>query len=193
MTTLNSLIQSIDFNNKQLESSPNWEDLSSIFGIYDLSWSDDTRLKAYFIKTWYCTDSWVGTRAYFLDGVFVALSNQPGRKSDEKFKFVNKESASKVEKYLYSLIIEDKVENDIDILEELNEEIPSTYKIKYNIQILHKYALLNNEKVKILKKDYESEGIFSPNYFYTVKIKHNNGKIEEIDIKELDFEYNTLN
>jgi hypothetical protein len=192
MTTLNDLIKNIDFNNKKLESTPDWEELARIFNVLDLYWSDDTRLKAYFIKTWYCTDSWVGIRAYFLDGEFVALSNQSGRKGDEDFEFVNKESAKKVEDYLRSLVVENRVEPYFDILEGLDDEIPSTYKIQYNTQILHKTALLNGEKVEIVKTNYESEGIKSPNYFYTVMIKHSNGKKEEINCKELDFEYNTI-
>lgn len=189
-TTLRNLISEIDFNNEILHSQVDWEELSSVFNIYNLSWSDDTRLKAYYIKTWYCTDSWVGIRAYFLDDEFVAISYQSGRKSNEDFGFVSNELALKTKVYLQSLVEEDEFK--IDILECLDAEIPNTYKIEYNSQILHKSALLQGEKVEIVKTNYESEGIHSPNYFHTVEVKLPNGDKKEVSCKELDFKFNTL-
>lgn len=194
-TTLRELIKNINFDNKQMETHTDWEELSKVFDIYDLYWSDDIRLRAFFIETWCYTDSWVGMRAYFLDGEFVAISTQTGRKSDEDFGFTSKPAAEKVESYLRSLVKENREDPVYDILgdSELDKEISSTYKIKYNTQIIHKTALLNGERVKITKRNYQSEGIKSPNYFHTVEIEHDNGEKEEIDCRALDFEYNTLN
>jgi hypothetical protein len=87
-TTLRKLISEIDFNKSSVQDTPNWEDLSKIFNL-ELYWSEDTRLKCYFIKKWYCTDSFVGLRAYFLDDEFVATSYQQGRKFNEDFTFVS--------------------------------------------------------------------------------------------------------
>ena len=187
-TTLKKLISEIDFNNKYVEDSPDWETLSSIFNIYDLSWREDTRLKCYFIKKWYCTDSYVGIRAYFLDNEFIAISNQTGRKMDEEFSFVSKEVGLKLKTYLESLV-EDQ-DSNLDIIDEdfLNAEIPLTYKIEYNSQILHKQGFLNSEKVEIIKTRYSWEE--KDKYFHTVEIKLTNGKKQEIDCRELDFEYN---
>lgn len=189
-TTFRKIISEIDFSNKKLESDPAWTNLSSIFNI-TLDWSDDTRLKSYYIKIHYCTDSYVGMKAYFLDGEFVAISNQVGRKWDEEFSFVSKEIAEKVRNYLLTLLEPEDYSPNIDIIESLDEEIPNTYKIEYNTQILHKKALYNDEYVDIIKTNFENEGMKSPNYFHSVIIKKGNEKFL-VDCRDLDFEFNTI-
>lgn len=185
-TTLRKLISEID---KTKPHYPNFERLAELFNIYELYYSDNERLKCFFIKKWYCTDSYVGVRAYFLDDEFVAISNQYGRKMSEEFSFISKDSINKVKKYLESLV-EETDQTDLDLIEddELDEEITSTYKIEYNSQILHKEAFLNNEKVQIIKNHYNFDE--RDKYFHTVKIKLSNGKTKEVDCRELDFEYN---
>jgi hypothetical protein len=189
-TTFRKIISEIDFSNKKLKSDPNWENLSSIFNI-DLDWSDDTRLKSYYIKIHYCTDSYVGIKAYFLDDEFVALSNQVGRKYSEEFDFVSIETAEKVKNYLLTLLEPEEYSVKIDIIDYLDEEIPSTYKIEYNTQILHKKALYNDEYVDIIKTNFQKEGSESPNYFHSVLIKKGNDEIM-VDCRDLDFEFNTI-
>ena len=188
-TTLRKLISEIDFNNKKIQCSPDWEELSSIFNINNLYYSEDERLKVYFIKKWYCTDSYVGLRAYFLNGVFVATSYQVGRKADEDFSFVSKALALELKNYLLEISVNEEIEPNYDIIDEsdLDEEIPNTYKIEFNTQILHKTALLNGERVEILKTRYNWG---DDRYFHTVEIKNTKGKKEEIHCQELDFEYN---
>ena len=188
-TTLRKLISEIDFNNKKIQCSPDWEELSSIFNINNLYYSEDERLKVYFIKKWYCTDSYVGLRAYFLNGVFVATSYQVGRKADEDFSFVSKALALELKNYLLEISVNEEIEPNYDIIDEsdLDEEIPNTYKIEFNTQILHKTALLNGERVEILKTRYNWG---DDRYFHTVEIKNAKSKKEEINCQELDFEYN---
>lgn len=187
MTTLRKLISEID---KTKPHYPDFERLAEIFNIDGFYYGDDERLQFFFIKKWYCTDSYVGIRAYFLDDEFVAISNQYGRKMDEEFSFTSKDSINKVKKYLESLV-EETYPTNLGIIEddELDEEITSTYKIEYNSQILHKEAFLNNEKVQIIKTNYSFED--ESKYFHTVKIKLSNGETKEVDCRELDFEYNT--
>jgi len=188
-TTLRKLISEIDFNKSSVQDTPNWEDLSEIFNL-ELYWSEDTRLKCYFIKKWYCTDSYVGLRAYFLVDEFVATSYQQGRKFDEDFTFVSKEIAEKLRNYLISLLEPEEEVFNFDVFKDkdLDEEIPSTYKIEYNSQILHKTALYNGERVDIVKTRYDWEE--KDKYFHTVEIKDKNNKKFEVHVNELDFEYN---
>lgn len=189
-TTLKKLISEIDFKNQSMQDDVNWEDLTSCFNIYELPWSDDKRLKSYFIKTWYCTDSYVGIRAYFLDEKFVALSTQNGRKSSEEFEFVSIDIAKEVRDYLLSLIEkEDGLNIDILTEDELNQEISNTYKIQYNEQIRHASALLNGERVSIIKKHFNTQ---DDNHFHTVEIQKEDGEKLKIDCRKLDFKYNTL-
>ena len=186
-TTFRKLISEIDKNNPY---SPSWGDLANEFNIYNLDWSEDQRLKYYFIKKWYCTDTYVGIRAYFLDDEFVAISTQSGRKMDEDFSFVSKELANKLKIYLRSLVEEVDEDIHLDVIEEdfMDKEIPPTFKIEYNSQILHKEGYLNGEKVRIIKSNYSWDD--KDKYFHTVEIKLPNGKKQEIDCRKLDFEYN---
>jgi hypothetical protein len=122
-TTLRKIISGIDFTNKKLEDYPDWTNLSSVFNI-NLDWSDDTRLKSYFIKVHLCTDSFVGIKAYFLDGEFVAVSNRNSRKCPEEFEFISTEIAEKMKNYLVSLL--EPEEYSVDIISCLDEDIPNT-------------------------------------------------------------------
>ena len=191
MTTLRKLISEIDFNNERLKSDPNWRDLSRYFNINEIDWSDDIRLASYYIKVHYCTDSYVGIKAYFLDNRFVAISEQIGRKYDEEFSFVTDEEAKNVRDYLLSLL-KNSYPDNFDLIDGMDDEISDTYKIEYNTQILHKSASLKGEKIKILKKNFEEEGISSKNYFRSVEIEHENGNKEIVDCRDLDFQYNTI-
>ena len=169
--TLEKLINQIDFDNKSIQDDIDWERLAYCFNIYDFDWSTDTRMKSYFIKTWYCTDSYVGTRAYFLDGKFVAISNQSGRKSDEIFKFSTKETFYLTRDYILSLRDKEEEEFEINLLssDDLNKEIDSMYKIEFNSQVRHRFGYLKGERVKIIKTN-------TPHTFYVVTIEKENGE-----------------
>jgi len=189
-TTLKKIISEIDFNNKKMHSDINWEILGNIFDIYDSFYSEEKRLKSYFIKKRYCTDSFVGIRAYFFDDEFIALSSQDGRKSKEDFTFVSKEKAETLKEYLLTLVHKENF-LDVDFFDDgnLEQEINSTYKIEYSSQILHKQALMNEEVVEIIKTNL-TNNFQHPDYFHSVEIKKENGEIVKVDCRELDFEYN---
>lgn len=193
MKTLKEIISSINFDDKRIQTSPDWEKLASHFGIYDLCWSNDTRLKGYHVKTWLCTDTWVGWVAYFLEDEwkgpqFVCLSTQSARKSDIEFEFASNEAHSKVRDYLFSLTTNEDFKV---VLLDLDLEVSDRYSVSYNSQILHKSAWLNDEKVKVTKNNY-SYNDDKEKYFHTVEVTHDNGLIEEVDCSDLEFEYNNL-
>lgn len=188
-TTLRQLIANIDKNGKT-KTDPDWEELAQACNIDYLHYSNDTRLKAYWIKVWYCTDTWVGIAAYFLDDEFVCLSNQTGRKCGIDFKFVSEDAYYKVEKYLRSLV---EVDTDVQIPligDLLDEELEDTYTVEYNTQILQNTAIYNGEVVTITKKKYDWED--KDKYFHTVEIKDKSGKKKEVDCRELKIPYNTI-
>jgi hypothetical protein len=187
-TTLRKIISELDKTKEELESGVDWEGISSEFNL-DISWSEDTRLKAYFIKRHYCTDTYVGIRVYFLDGELVAISRQSGRKADESFTFIDIESSRRLRDYLVSLMkVEETFPSDF-IGEGLDEEIPETYIVEYNTQILQDTGFLNGEEVQIIKRRYPWEE--KDKFFHTVEIKEKNGKKREIDCRTLQFKYNT--
>lgn len=193
-TTIKQLVAEINLDNKQLKTSPGWEYISQALDVEYLDWSNDERLTKHFIKPHYCTDTWVGMSAYFLDGEFVAISDQSGRKSDEFFNFISKEKATLVREYLISLIEGEKDEPTFDLLsdEDLNQEFDDTYKVEYNSQILHKSAIYLGDKVAIKRTRYPYDAKNSNDYFHTVEIERTDGRHEEVDVKHLELKYNSL-
>lgn len=188
MVTLNQLIKDI---NPNLETPPDWEQLGSLFNL-PISYNSDKRLKAYFIQRWFCTDSYVGLRAYFLDKEFVATSWQRGRKLDEEFTFVSKEKCKELYSYISSLIREEEEEDGEFKFYEPNsldkETYKDTFKVEYNCQITQKTGLLDGIPVLINKCNYSFKDLNK--YFYTVEITLPDGTITEVDCNQLDFEYN---
>ncbi len=185
MTKLKEIINNINKQDKRIQTVPDWEELFSLFDINGY-WSDDERLKGYCVKTWLCTDTWVGWIAYFLDDEFVFMTSQDTRKGDTDYEFTSKEVAEKVRTYLLSL--NEDEEQQFNVLN-LELEVGDKYQIEYNSQILHKTAWLGDKKVNIERKQYAYS---TPQYFHTVMVRFEEETAFEVDCRELLFEYNNL-
>ncbi|WP_342490465.1 hypothetical protein [Bacillus sp. FSL R5-0443] len=168
---------------KQNESEVDTQDIGRELGLDNVPYVEQDRLKCYWVGNWYCTDSYVGYRIYFLDNEPAAFSIQLGRKYKESFHWFTLELATKVREYLLSLIQEKEL--NISICD-INEDIGDSYKIEFNEQILNfNRARLNNEKVEILEKiKHTSFGINTE-----VKIKLPDGEEKHVDISDLDFDF----
>jgi len=184
----------IDIANKIDKSQKNesYVDIENFSSEFDFDFGfnlQQDKVKAYWIGNWYCTDSYVGYRMYFLDGEPVAVSTQTGRKSNEQFEWFSKELALKVKDYLISLMSKD--ENELNIkLCDINDDIGDSFKINFNAEILNpERATYNSEAIEILEKikDEHNWGIGSQ-----LRIKLLNEEEKIIDIKELDFKFNIV-
>lgn len=87
-----------------------WVEPNRLTDALDLGWVDyseefETRVEKFFVvgANWICTDTRVGLAVYTFDGVPVAVSAQPARKSSEDIKFVTVEAAKKVREFMLSL------------------------------------------------------------------------------------------
>lgn len=87
-----------------------WVEPNRLTDALDLGWVDyseefETRVEKFFVvgANWICTDTRVGLAVYTFDGVPVAVSAQPARKSSEDIKFVTVEAAKKVREFILSL------------------------------------------------------------------------------------------
>jgi hypothetical protein len=193
-TTLGKILSEIILNDNKLKTTPAWGDLASEFKLWDLHWSDDQRLKCYFISVECQTDTWVGTKAYFLDHEFVAISYQESRKSFEDFDFFSKERAMKVKQYLESLLESENVIENLTYISQddfLLEEIEDTYRIEYSSHIIHKSAIYTHEtqgelNVKIIKTYNDMK------HLHEVIIELPNGEQKEVDCRDLKFKYNSI-
>lgn len=170
------------------KENEDWVDVGAIGSQFNLNIDDieQDRLKCYWVGNWYCTDTWVGYRIYFLDDIAVAFSIQSARKCCEDIYWFSKELALKVKEYLITLMIQEEDELDISICD-IDDEIGDSYKINFNNEILScNKPTLNGEDVTILeriryKNDYGID--------QELKIRLKNGEEKVVNIKELDFKY----
>ena len=180
------MISLLDRSNKKLEDDVSLESIANDFGIYDIGYGvENTRLKSYWLRVWYCTDSYVGWKAYYLDDELVCVSSQLGRKCDEVFEYVSTQTATKVRDYLLTLVCPREI--SVDIINQ-DEEYHDNYYVEYSSQIMNTFHKFGKYKptgdvVEIVKtyNDYI--------HFHEVNVKFPDGSIKEVDCRDILFEY----
>ena len=95
-------------------------------------------LESCWIQKWYCTDTWVGIKAYFLRKKFVGISFQSARKSDIHYYWKDQSSANQVENYIKSLCQIEEKEFEVLTEEFLEEEMGETFQLEWAGQLIHK-------------------------------------------------------
>lgn len=106
---LSEIIAKVDRSDKNTISC-NFRKLSREFFDYEKDidkekWDEyEERLKGYWIKSHYCTDTVVGMAVYFLDESPLFISNQTGRKCDMMFYFFSKGGAAAVKEFVTNLL-----------------------------------------------------------------------------------------
>lgn len=187
MATLKQLIEKASQLPKQEYEL--WdEDLLSALGldIIHHNYEKPVNLTTNHLKQWYCTDTWVGVNVIYLNNSPVAVTNQVEREMNVNIYFLSEEAKNSVKDYLISLY-----NNQQDYAEyltegDLNEEMGEYFKIEYASQVLYKTAWLNGEQVEITQKPRNLNNNFN---LHTVAIKHKDGVEKWVDVRELDFEY----
>lgn len=183
------------YKSKQFEDGVSLYDLASSEFNLDIDYcGDQNRLMSYFIGNWYCTDSYVGYKVYFFDDEPVAVSSQTGRKMNEDIEWISAESYNKVRDYILTFF-EHKVPN-ISLCD-LDEELGDSYKIEYHSQLFdyHKtIAKYEGDSVQIIEfhkgTGFNELEQYQPSL---VKIKMPDKSEKWLEVKELDFPYNTIN
>jgi hypothetical protein len=186
--TLKELVLKVDTNPLN-ESYVNWEGLSALLGVYGLQWSDDTRLKTYWLSRWMCTDTYVGIKVYMLDTLVVAVSSQPYRKSSEEFIFVSLDAAVDVKNYLLSLLSTDDLEIELwNSAEEMGEGFSVEYQSNIN-KHMHPVATLveTGQKVKIV-----GSKMMEHFNFHDITVEFEDGTKKVVDNRELLLPYNII-
>ena len=178
---IEKIIENLDKSEKNKDDSCVW-DLSVFQRELDICQEsvmqdkDNPRLMGYWVANRYCTDSYVGLRAYFFDGKFAALSFQGGRKSDENFEWASEEIAYDIRNYILSLsdVPELKVKT-LNVKEDLGDGLP----VYFTSELLGNTAMYKGKKVTILEKpmkDYLAKSAI---------IQHDDGLEEEVVVEEL--------
>lgn len=89
-----------------------------------LNWDKyEKGLVAYWVISRYCTDSYVGLQAIYLNGELVAYSQQEGRKCDYEVTFLNIEAAKAVKDFVVSCMETHEDEFEVATAEDLEQDI----------------------------------------------------------------------
>ena len=174
----------------QFKSDVDTQEMGYMFNLNDIPYGEQERLTSYYIGGWYCTDSYVGYKVYFLDDVPVAISSRIGRKCSEEFEWVSKELYLKVRDYLLSLQLEEIIDDDIDLLE---DDQMDSYKIYYNGQLFEYHfdiPFYHGAKVKIIELIKDNTGF---DIGKEVRIEFEDTTTKVINVGDLDFPFNLIN
>ena len=163
------------------------EDLVSELQIAnEYGWYEQEKLVFYTVSNWYCTDSEVGLRAYFFENVFVAMSNQTGRKCSEEFEWVSFELFQKVREYVLAF---HNRKVHAPLILDLEKEMGNGYRIDFTGQLFQPHkenCFYQDEPTKIVeiikKQKYDCIN-------KDVMIKHK-GKNKVVSVEDLIFSYN---
>lgn len=109
-----------------------------------------SRLKYVFLVKWICTDTWVGTRVYFLDETPVAVSYQSARKNDECVDFLSESDVERMRNFIFTLMQE---EDSAKVLVcNVDKEIEEFYQVSYSQQLLTDKGFYKGIPVDVVKK-----------------------------------------
>lgn len=180
---LRDLIARVDRSEENTDDAQ-VEDFARLFDLH-LSWEEKfgTRVKKHWIYNWYCTDSYVGLAAYYMDGEPVAVSFQSGRKSDEEIEFVSKEAAGKVRDFILTLL---EPEEPSYPIANLDEELPDTYTVSYGEQLLTDTGRYQGEEVKVVHK---YGGYKEIDHWGNVDVRLASGEIITVELTQMAFDY----
>lgn len=158
------------------QSSTDPQELAELFGFYGILHIDDyqafdSRMTGYWIHATMDSDTWVGLEAHFLDGEFVMLRGQKGRKSDVQIEFKDKEAKEKVKEFIFSYI-ED--EDNINYIKNINEEMYFGVPASYSDELLtDKLYDKEGNEFKIIEK-FPRDNDFEKRKIVKVLDKNNN-------------------
>lgn len=184
---LKDIIENIDKSEKNSTYISVERFADDAFGLNFYFHDEQERLKCYYFLNWYCTDTYVGGRAYFLDDELVATSWQSARKSSEEYYWLSKETYDNTKKYILSLMQEQK-DTEPNLLD-LNAEWGAGYKVDYSSQLLtdtviFKFTL---EKVHVIEKYHDMSKI---DMWRKVKIRFNDNSEGIVDMDSVLVPYN---
>ncbi len=174
------------------ENNSEWVDVSGFeteLGLDGMLWNCDhnkgaKHIKCYWLAKHYCTDTYVGLRAYFLDDELVCISSQRGRKCSKDFEWVSKETFESVKSFILSLI--DDNESETIILLDMDEDLGDFYHIHYSGQFLRKEVKYKGEDVLITKQSRSYEDMDH------VTIKRKDGTEERVLSVDIETPWNIL-
>ena len=152
---LKEVINKVDKDKKNQQDIDVYDLEGLLYSEFSISLSLDynkanTRVTAYWLAYWYCTDTWVGFRVYFLDDKVLAVSYQKGREWDEVFTFVSKELKDEFKEYILSLVKVDEIEEIEESYLNLEQDMENGISVSFASQLMGTHVFYKNELCKIV-------------------------------------------
>lgn len=144
-------------------------------------------LRCYWVSCWMDTDSFVGTKMYFLNNEPVAISTQTGRKSPEEFKWFSKQAKNNTKEYIHNRISVYKNDKDYSTYVSIDTEICDSYKVDFVSQVpmnMWKRAIYNGHRFTLV-----DDGS-TDNKKLTIKL--DTCEVLVVDIRDIDFMINII-
>lgn len=155
---IRDIIADLDKSDDNRDEESNW-DLQNIISDLRLDcWvcsqnQDDFRMKCYWLSIWTCTDTHVGTRAYFLDDKLVCVSQQDSRKGGETFEWVDADAITATRNFIFSLQGQED-ESDVKYLD-LDQEVGVGFNVNFTGQLHTDKVIYEGSRAVVLEdKDY---------------------------------------
>lgn len=139
---------------------------------------ENMRLRSYWLCQWLCTDTLVGIRVLFLDGVSVGIIQQFARKDDAVVYFIDKEARDRVRSYVQSLI--DAIDDEPAFVD-LDVDFGTHYNLNYREQLTSDRIYSLGKPVKIVSHSCFGE---------PVTVEYEDGKRETIPMSDIEIRYN---
>lgn len=182
---LKEIIERID-KSEENRNSIDFEALAFELNIY-FDYTDvddkDLRLTSYFLSPFDDDGFFCGEALYFFDNEFVAISYRASGASGEDFRWVSREAANTVRKYLLEI---DGFEAGLKFCD-LKENHGNGYLIPYPDEVIDwSKGRYEGEKFKFIE-------IVGPCFNHRIRIKTSDGTEMDVDTSEIEFSYHLVN
>jgi hypothetical protein len=192
---LQELIDKIDVSKIKHDSYMNFSVFEDEFNylsddcLYYLDSNLNTRIKCVEFAPHYCTDSVVGSRAYFFDSDCACITYQAGRKCDEVIVgWSTPEIKEKLGQYLLSLKYDgNDLEGDTFGPFNPNEDLGEGYKVEYASQLMSQVVIYDGQLCDVVATPYNIDGKMN---FHKIIILVN-GEETVVDIRQCLAPYRT--
>ncbi|KZX57769.1 hypothetical protein A3709_19290 [Halioglobus sp. HI00S01] len=137
-------------------ASNDWVDLEEIaseLGLYGGRFCvESSRISEAWVSKSLCTDTWVGMKAFYLDGEFALLSYQSARKSSVGYHWASPETKAKVFAYLVSLTA--AADEDTTSYIDFEADMGEGYKLSYGFELLTDTVILEStgQRVAVVRR-----------------------------------------
>jgi hypothetical protein len=194
---IKDIINQLDKSGANMDENANWDlqnmgyDLGLNCNVYSQK-QDDLRMKCYWLSIWTCTDTNVGTRAYFLDGMLVCISQQFARKSDETFEWVDESAVIATRNFIFSLQ-EQEDESDVKYLD-LDQEVGVGFNVNFTGQLHTDKVIYEGSRAVVLEDNEYTEMPWGKKAcnFHTLLITNEYGT-RPVDIQNCVIPWHTTN